>query len=251
VENEVASAQPVSTLSSRYPLALLYVCLCGIAGLFFASLGMPSSLPVAIGVVLGVGLLLAPSGQWQLTLLLLACGTVGSAGAWRYQTTAYHDGPSQVAHYIGRSVGVVGVVDGEPQSAGHGENLALRVESLTVSGRVVHAGGRIIVHYTGSQQVEYGDRLTLTGKLSQPVNPPGFDYRGYLARQGVHAVLDFPRLQIQSRGAGNPFQALALGIRDALRQRMPASTCRCCITFLTVLSMAPEPSGNRRARKAG
>ncbi len=42
-------------------------------------------------------------------------------------------------------------------------------------------------------ELRYGKQLTLTGVLRQPQaqrNPGGFDYRGYLARQKVHGIID-------------------------------------------------------------
>jgi competence protein ComEC len=53
--------------------------------------------------------------------------------------------------------------------------------------------------------------------LQPPFNPPGFDYRAYLAGQGIHAVMSFPTVTVDGHGVGNPIQAFAYGLRDALR----------------------------------
>ncbi|MGH2409941.1 MAG: ComEC/Rec2 family competence protein, partial [Chloroflexota bacterium] len=210
-------ANAVSPVSPpmRYPLALAYVCLALMAGLWGESLGVPIWLPV-----LGV-----PAAMWiwhrgnpRLAVLLVICLAALSMGGWRYVATAYHDGPEQVGHYVWHRVQLTGVVDGEGQSAGLGENLPVSVEQLAINGRPVNARGRVLVHYTGSQSLEYGDRITLQGLLEPPYNPPGFDYRAYLAGQGIHAVMSFPSLTLDGHGAGNPIQALAYGLRDALRR---------------------------------
>ncbi len=212
----VAPPAAASRQSSHYPLALAYCATAFVLGLYAAASGWPlAALPATTIAAALAGL---PRRRWRLALLVLALGASAALGVARYRATAYHDGPTQVGHYAGRAVAIVGVVDGEPQAAGHGENLPVSVESLSVRGRPTAARGRVLIHYTGAQQIEYGDRLSLTGTLRQPINPSGFDYRAYLARQGIHAILDFPLLRLQNRGSGNPLQALALGIRDALRK---------------------------------
>lgn len=209
------SAAPSTSLPSRYPLALAYICLAGIIGLWGASLGLSSWLPVLAVPAIVLGWRRA---GWHLAAVLLACAVSIGIGGWRFTSTAYHDGPGQVGHYVWHRVQITGIVDGEAQGAGLGENLPLAVEQLSVDGRTVKAGGRILVHYTGPQALEYGDRITVQGLLAPPYNPPGFDYRAYLAGQGIHAVLSFPSLTLVSHGAGNPVQALAYYLRDLLRR---------------------------------
>ncbi|MGH2346676.1 MAG: ComEC/Rec2 family competence protein [Chloroflexota bacterium] len=200
---------------ARYPLALVYVCLSTIAGLWGASQGLH-------GWLLCIGLPAAAigwrRGGWRLTVLILVCVLAMGAGGWRLARAAYHDSPAEVGHYVGHTVQITGVIDGEGQIAGLGENMPVSVEQLIVDGKTVRAQGRVLVHYTGPQSLEYGDRLTLTGDLERPDNPPGFDYRAYLAGQGIHAALSFPGITAVSHGAGNPLQALAYRLREALRK---------------------------------
>ncbi len=199
----------------RYPLALVYVSLSIVTGIWGASVGVPGWLPL---VGLPLVLLAGRRGGPQLVFVVLSCLLAMGAGDWRYTRTAYHDGPGEVGHYVGHAVSLTGVVDGEAQSAGLGENMPVSVEQFAVDGKIIQAHGRILVHYTGPLILEYGDRLTLSGTLEAPDNPPGFDYRAYLANQGIHAVLSFPRLTIVSHNAGNPLQAIAYRLREALRK---------------------------------
>jgi len=199
----------------RYSLALAYVCVAFIAGLCGASLGIPLWLPV---LVIPLALWDWHLGNPKRAVLVMVCLAACGLGGWRYERTAYHDAPGQVGHYVWRRVQIIGVVDGEGQSAGLGENLPISVEQLAVNGRPVGAQGRVLIHYTGPQALEYGDRVTLQGLLEPPYTVPGFDYRAYLAGQGIHAVMSFPGLTLDGHGAGNPIQALAYGLRDALRR---------------------------------
>ncbi len=73
-----------------------------------------------------------------------------------------------------------------------------------------------------------GDSVRMTGRISPPRsyrNPGGFDYRAFLARQGVHAVMTVKRgmdLQIESRGTG-PLR-LVEDLRERMRQAFLGST---------------------------
>jgi competence protein ComEC len=82
----------------------------------------------------------------------------------------------------------------------------------------MQVAGRILVYYTGSRAIEYGDRMQVTGRLQEPYKAPGFDYPAYLAGQGIHSTISYPSLQVLAVGVGNPLQGLALRLRDALRR---------------------------------
>ena len=43
--------------------------------------------------------------------------------------------------------------------------------------------------------LRYGDRLVVTGRVKEPESFQDFDYRDYLARQGIHSVMLYPELE--------------------------------------------------------
>ena len=67
--------------------------------------------------------------------------------------------------------------------------------------------------------VRYGDVLLLEGRLETPPRFADFDYREYLARQGIHALMSFPRVTLQDQGQG----AWALERVYDLRHRLAES----------------------------
>ena len=68
--------------------------------------------------------------------------------------------------------------------------------------------------------VRYGDRLTLTGGVESPPVFDDFDYREYLARQGVGAVVRFPSLTLIAEGEGNPLLRRVYAVRAALSESL-------------------------------
>ncbi len=68
------------------------------------------------------------------------------------------------------------------------------------------------------EAIHYGDRLRLGGSVEVPARGPDFDYRAYLARQGVFALMDVDGSEgIERVGVGGS-RLLRLG--DHLRQRL-------------------------------
>lgn len=64
--------------------------------------------------------------------------------------------------------------------------------------------------------IRYGDRLTLKGALVEPPILDTFDYRDYLARQGIHLVMDFPTVQLMEQETGSPILSRIYDFRYSL-----------------------------------
>ena len=199
---------------------LTYAGVAFLVGIALAGAGMPWLLPI-LGCLLAA-LLVWRHARWVWPLVAIACALAAGLGSWRLTSTAFRDSPDQAAYYLGRAATLTGVVDGEPQPAGQGVEAPVRVTSLTLSAAPMAVGGRVLLYYTGPQELACGDSLSLIGRLQAPQNPPGFDYAGYLARQGIHAEISFPSLTLQARNAGNPVQGWAYAARDRLRRSILA-----------------------------
>lgn len=62
----------------------------------------------------------------------------------------------------------------------------------------------------------YGDVLELEGELQAPPALPDFDYRAYLARRGIVALMEFPRSLLLAEGQGSGVRAGAIAWRGRL-----------------------------------
>ena len=71
--------------------------------------------------------------------------------------------------------------------------------------------------------LRYGDRLTFTGGVESPPVFDDFDYRDYLARQGVGAVARFPSLRLEGEGAGSPLLRRVYALRATLSESLQRS----------------------------
>ncbi|HJP33612.1 MAG TPA: DNA internalization-related competence protein ComEC/Rec2 [Candidatus Latescibacteria bacterium] len=129
-------------------------------------------------------------------LLLLLAMTAG--GLRSHQATKLLP-PHHVRHLTswGERGLLIGRVDGSPELRGEGENqrlrLTLRAESWQPEkGRRRRLSGQVLVSLREPTiSVDGNDRLQLRCRLTRPQparNPGAFDYRRFLALQGVHAT---------------------------------------------------------------
>ena len=120
---------------------------------------------------------------------------------------------------------VTGVVDSDPEATRSAVKFRLRVDEVAASGEVSNTDGVILVTARAPEELaqrrgrpffRYGDRLSLTGRLSPPPELEEFDYTAYLAKQGVFTVMSFPKADFLSEGYGNPFRLWLYSARREL-----------------------------------
>jgi len=76
----------------------------------------------------------------------------------------------------------------------------------------------------------YGDMLEVTGELEEPPQSDDFDYRPYLARQGIYSTIYYPQIELLEGGHGSqPLQSI-YSFRRRMAEAMEGSL--------------PEPQGS-------
>lgn len=127
--------------------------------------------------------------------------------------------------YWGHFVAIEGCVAGEPDVRSREVYYLIKPERLTMGDKKFSVGGRVLIRSaSGGRVYDYGDRLMARGYLSipdEPGNPGQFNYRSYLFRRGVGAVLSVNRedgIVRTGTGTGNPLVSLALGLKYRLLQ---------------------------------
>ncbi len=125
--------------------------------------------------------------------------------------------PGHVVHYAdGQSKYIIyATVDDWPVVKDKYSDIFARVDSLEMGGTMTRVAGRILIHVgSGSNFVQYGDRVIVSGRL-YPIrggpNPNGFDYRRYLNLRSVFAVLYLPHqygIRVDPAGKGSLHSAI-------------------------------------------
>jgi competence protein ComEC len=135
-----------------------------------------------------------------------------------------------------------GVVAGEPvpvasrrwQKEPGEKRVALTLEAKEVCAREGEANGwrpvrgKVRAYASGPQasQLQYGDKVELTGEtfLAEPRrNPGGFDFREYLAQDGIYRCMRASAIRSLGNGHANPVYQLLHSLRRKVRRSFSAS----------------------------
>ncbi len=191
--------------------------------------------PMWIGpaVALGAILIAWRAGRWRALRLAAVLITAGALGLARYQTSPLTPclGPDDLATYNGSdaqpvTVTLIGVIVGDPDPRDRQTQYRVRAQSLVMADRELPVSGLALVQGPRYPVQAYGDQVRITGKLQTPPILEDFDYRAYLARQGVHSLLRQAQLEVLASGGGNPIWAGLYALRGraaaVIPQLMPA-----------------------------
>ncbi|MCD6290622.1 MAG: DNA internalization-related competence protein ComEC/Rec2 [Anaerolineae bacterium] len=141
-------------------------------------------------------------------------------GIWRYQSHPMWPclTPDNLAYYNGDAhtrawVTVEGMVVDDPDVRDRYTGLRVRADRITINGVRRQVTGLVLVRAGRFSEYAYGDRVRATGLLEAPPRFEDFDYRAYLARQGIRSIMPRPRVRRLARGGGSPFWHVLYEIR--------------------------------------
>jgi competence protein ComEC len=206
-------------------MTLFYLCLAWLAGVGLAPvLGLPFGAALAAGVFLFL---------FALTVRKFRIGFLAAAffllGCARLAAAQPAPGPGFVGTYIGRAAEFEIELEDDPLPKGEGLRVRARVVRIgSGSAAVSDVAGSILVEFRtrpAEWNPQYGDRAVLSGTLLPPPEFSGFDYAGYLARQGVFGLLKDPAVRSDSSGSPDPARAALFSFRrralEVLRALFP------------------------------
>jgi competence protein ComEC len=159
-----------------------------VAGVVFgAAIGVPGWILVVMAALLLAGAWLCRRWRfWSVALL----GAALCLGFWR-APHASPPTPGDLRFYNGRQVQLNGTVSAEPDLRDTGANYEIAVDTLQTGLQPRHVTGGLYVHTSSAVHLEYGDRVSLQGRL---VGTGTGGFTATLARRGIYSELRFPRL---------------------------------------------------------
>lgn len=183
--------------------------LLGLTAAWLAGIALVDATPfsgwqwLALGLV--AGSFASLNRSHRRTGFIFACLAVLSiAGAWTLaRRTTLPDNHISHLNDTGVPLSLVGWVKEPPQYRDEYTGLLVETERIeTSSGGELAASGEVLVFAPTGITVSYGDRLVVEGDLETPPKFETFDYREYLARQGVYSVFDAYSVSVLDSGAG-------------------------------------------------
>ncbi len=119
--------------------------------------------------------------------LCLVCLVLGITRLQIFEFAMAHDALSK--YRGGEKITLAGTIIAEPDIRPDSQKLTIKIEN-TKSVVLVTTN-----HYAG-HDYHYFDRVKITGKLKTPEAFEGFDYKSYLAKEGIYSQMDFPTIEM-------------------------------------------------------
>ena len=131
-----------------------------------------------------------------LSLAAVSAG-LGLLATARWEASTGPPPPSSIARLVDSGpVRLHGVLRSDPEERERSQRLRVAVREVeTAEGRQAASGG-VLVRVPLGRRLRAGDVVALDGHLAAPPELPHFDYRAFLARQGIAAQMDYPRLRV-------------------------------------------------------
>ena len=129
-------------------------------------------------------------------------------GAWRYQSFKFKVENNSLVEYIGREVSFVGIIDERPEPGQSTTKIEVKIKDLD---------SRVLITTWKYPEYHYGDKLKIQGRIEEPAFFNDFDYKSYLAKDGVFAVMYQPQIELVERGCGNFIKEKLLFFKERLK----------------------------------
>ena len=115
---------------------------------------------------------------------------------------------------------IKGMVAGDPDVRDKSTHLTLSAAAIRLDTGWREVEGRVLVFVPRFPAYSYGDVLRVTGELKTPPQLGDFDYRGYLAHQGISTTMLYPRIEVLDTGQGFKPLAWIYSLRGRLAQTL-------------------------------
>ncbi len=183
-------------------MLLIYLSCIWVAGVFVGSL---LRLPLMFGFLILLPVPLLIYGRRYARYVLLAClGIALFIVAAAYSSASQLDFDAGKITYYNDSgdVRLRGMVSGAPDVRDVNTRLTIAAEAVDPGAGRHQVSGKVLVLVPRYPEYHYGDILELTGELETPPRLDDFDYRGYLAHQGIYTTIYYPEIEVVDKGQG-------------------------------------------------
>jgi len=199
---------------------VLYLCLSFIGGIFISSFFSVPFFIIGELFILGVFYSLLffkkkPILAFGLCLIFLSFGIL------RYQTVLRNFETQEIKDFINFSeqTEFVGEIIKEPDIRQDNINLLINIEKIIINKIDISMSGRILVTANRYPEYQYGDKLNINGVLKEPHVFEDFNYKNYLRKDNISAVIYYPDIStIEDSSLSFSFYKKILNFKDKLRK---------------------------------
>ena len=180
-----------------------------------------------LGILVAGTSLISIFWRYKKAAVIGSCLLFFVLGIWRYQSAE-----SKIIYPQEGNIEFVGIVAKEPD---------IRPASIKLTIKPVESGSRMFLVTTRRYpEYKYGDKLKISGLLKNPPVFEGFDYKDYLKKDGITAVMDFPKIELLGSGLGNPIMEVPLSFKNKFQDTAAAFVHQPQEGFLEALAFGDE-----------
>ena len=199
---------------------LLYVSCAWVVGIFLGSMiGLPW-LALLIGLV---PFAFAPFFPRRAKTLIVTglCLLALLGGGLRFSSSLSPMDEHSLRFYNDRgTVEIQGMVAEEPAIRDTYYLLTFSATGIVLDSQSQDVSGIALIRVSRYPAYHYGDVLRVTGELETPSQSEDFDYRAYLAHQGIYSVMYYPSIEFLDSGQGVPPLQWIYSFRERLAASM-------------------------------
>lgn len=149
------------------------------------------------------------------------CMIALAGGAVRYQSSIQLADNTSLQYFNDSgAVLVQGMVSSAPETRGASTSFTFTANKVATDNCTMEVSGKTLVRQPFYRQFKYGEVLQLKGKLETAPVFDDFDYRNYLANQGIYSVMNFPAATVMDSGRGFWPLAWIYSLRDQLARSL-------------------------------
>ncbi len=204
-------------------MTLIYISAAWIAGIY---LGSRIALPWALICIGLIPFCIIPFLPQQRKHLLVAgfCLLSLFGGCLRLQSSLPTANEQHLQFYNDKGTArIVGSVQTEPETGNTTSILQLSAREIQMQGTEEQISGKALIRVPRYSEYHYGDILRITGRLETPTQFADFDYKNYLAGQGIYSVINYPKIEVLDTGKGFRPLAWIYSLRNYLGRSLSRS----------------------------
>ena len=201
-------------------MPLIYLGCAWVVGII---LGSKFNLPLALVFtgLIPLPLLFFISKRRKQIILASLCLIALFGGTFYYQSSLPLDDESSLQFYNDHAtVEIKGIVNKAPDVRDKTTRLHLSATEIKLDKEWQEVSGTALLFVPRYPIYSYGDVLLVTGKLEIPPQLDDFDYKGYLAHQGIYSTMLYPEIEILETGKGFKPLEWVYSLRNHLSQTL-------------------------------
>ena len=201
-------------------MSLIYLSCAWVAGIF---LGSYFNLPLALTLtgLIPLPLLFFLRHHRKPIILVSLSLTIFFSGTIYFQSSLPTTDESSLQFYNDReTVAIKGLVSRDTDVREKTTHLRLSATEIKLDKGWQEVSGTALLFVPRYPTYSYGDVLLVTGRLETPPQLDDFDYKGYLAHQGIYSTMLYPKIGILDSGKGFKPLQWVYSLRNSLSQSL-------------------------------